>query len=488
MFVILAVVVEGLTAAYWLGALQPRLLAEAESGATALAQCQSQALAEALSPIGGDLRRDQVIHAMDGMLLLVNPNTGSPFILGVELELDYDVVPAPEGTLDLARGEIEPGYSFVTEIPLYSPTTRELLGIARFHCSGEFFNFLRDDVRRKLFLGSGAILVLLALAWWGVRLLLRPLHSLSASLGTGHVGALRPLPELTGLVSEEILRVKTALDERFAESVVYTEQLQRQAAELKQRNDEVRQFAYIISHDLRAPLVNLKGFAAELESAQEVISAATRTLWPQLDENERQAVTTAIEEDAPEALGFISSSVTRMDGLVNALLKLSRLGRRELVLESIDMNELVKATLRTLAHQIEEGGVHLTVDALPEVTADRTAMEQILGNLLSNAVLYLDPERPGEIEVTAECGHGLTTIHVGDNGRGIARDDMEKVFAPFRRAGKQDVRGEGMGLAYVQALVRRHRGRIECESEPGVGTRFSLTLPNQHSERGDHGF
>jgi len=488
MFVILAVVVEGLTVAYWLGTLQPRLLAEAKSGARALAQSQSQALAEALSPIAGDLRRDQVIHTIDGMLLLVNPNTESPFILGVELEIDYDVVPAPEGTLDLARGRIGSEDSFPTDIALYSPRTRELLGIARFSCSGEFFYRLRDDVRRKLFLGSGGVLLLLALAWWGVRLLLQPLHSLSASLGGGHVAELRPLPKLTGLVSEEILRVKTALDALFAEGVVYTLELQRHAAELKQRNEEVRQFAYIISHDLRAPLVNLKGFAAELEAALEVISAAIGRLRPQLDESERSAVSAALEQDAPEALGFINASVTRMDGLVNALLKLSRLGRRELVIESIDMNELVKATLSTLAHQFDERRVRLTVGALPEVAADRTAMEQIMGNLLSNAVLYLDPERPGEVELSGERGRDETTFHVRDNGRGIAREGMDKLFAPFRRAGKQDVPGEGMGLAYVQALVRRHGGRIECESEPGVGTRFSLTLPHHYSQRGDHGF
>ena len=75
-----------------------------------------------------------------------------------------------------------------------------------------------------------------------------------------------------------------------------------------------------------------------------------------------------------------------------------------------------------------------------------------------------------------------TTFHIRDNGRGIAAEDMDKVFAPFRRAGRQDVPGEGMGLAYVQALVRRHGGRIWCESEPGVGSTFSFTIPNHRAE------
>jgi signal transduction histidine kinase len=188
-------------------------------------------------------------------------------------------------------------------------------------------------------------------------------------------------------------------------------------------------------------------------------------------------VTTALQEDAPEALGFIDSSVTRMDRFINALLKLSRLGRRELDLEPLDMDALVQATLQTLAHQIEEREVSVTVGSLSEVIADRTSMEQIMGNLLNNAVIYLDPDCPGEIEITAESSPNETTFHVHDNGRGIAEGDMDKVFTPFRRAGRQDVPGEGMGLPYVQALVRRHGGRIWVESEPGKGSTFHFTIP-----------
>jgi signal transduction histidine kinase len=110
--------------------------------------------------------------------------------------------------------------------------------------------------------------------------------------------------------------------------------------------------------------------------------------------------------------------------------------------------------------------------------ADRTAMELIFGNLLSNAVLYLRPGCPGQIEVTGEAGSDETTFHIKDNGRGIAEEERNKVFEPFRRAGKPDTPGEGMGLAYVQALVRRHGGRIWFTSQPGVGTTFSFTIPN----------
>jgi signal transduction histidine kinase len=100
--------------------------------------------------------------------------------------------------------------------------------------------------------------------------------------------------------------------------------------------------------------------------------------------------------------------------------------------------------------------------------------------------MYLDPHRPGKIEIRAERNHAETTFHIRDNGRGIDKKDLHAVFELFRRVGKQDVPGEGMGLAYVQTLVRRHGGQIWCESEVGVGTTFSFTISNYLIEGGTH--
>jgi signal transduction histidine kinase len=116
------------------------------------------------------------------------------------------------------------------------------------------------------------------------------------------------------------------------------------------------------------------------------------------------------------------------------------------------------------------------VEPLPVVHADRLALAQIFGNLLANAIAYLESSRPGEITITAEQHPGMTVFAVQDNGRGIAADDISHVFEPFRRVGQQDVPGEGMGLAYVRTLVRRHGGDITCQSTLGVGTTFSFTL------------
>jgi PAS domain S-box-containing protein len=257
------------------------------------------------------------------------------------------------------------------------------------------------------------------------------------------------------------------------------EKLQRYAEELRAKNEEVRAFAYIVSHDLRAPLINLKGFSDELTYSLKEGKTLLDKCIAHIDEKDRDRFTTIFEQDVPEALEFITSSVSRMDSLINAILKLSRIERRELTPVPINMEELVKPILKSLTHQVGQHRGKVAVGALPEVVADKTTMEQIMGNLLDNAVKYLDPGRPGKIEISAEGGSEETTFHISDNGRGIAKENLHKVFEIFRRAGKEDVQGEGMGLAYVRTLIRRHGGRIWCESEPDVGTTFSFTIPHK---------
>ena len=165
-----------------------------------------------------------------------------------------------------------------------------------------------------------------------------------------------------------------------------------------------------------------------------------------------------------------------MDGLINSILTLSRVGRRELNPEPVDMDGLTRGIVDSLAHQIGEKNIRVTFGELPIITADRLAMEQVMGNLLDNAVKYFDANRPGELTITAEQTPEETVFHVRDNGRGIAAGDIPKVFEIFKRVGRHNVPGEGMGLAYVKALVKRHGGRIWCESEPGKGSVFSFTI------------
>lgn len=259
------------------------------------------------------------------------------------------------------------------------------------------------------------------------------------------------------------------------------EQVTTRTADLTRANEEIQRFAYIVSHDLRSPLVNVMGFTAELE-------AAARALAELVDRAEADAphlltvdAREAARVDLPEAIGFIRTSTQRMDRLIATILKLAREGRRTITPEPIDLDAMVGAIRDSLTHQLDAEGTVLLIDApLPAVTTDRLAIEQILSNLIENAAKYLQPGRPGRITVSGERVAARVVVAVADNGRGIAPADHARVFDLFRRSGKQDKPGEGIGLAHVRALAYRLGGTVDMTSELGQGTTFRLTLPIEH--------
>jgi len=256
------------------------------------------------------------------------------------------------------------------------------------------------------------------------------------------------------------------------------EQLITSSKRLEETNEELKTITYLFSHDIRAPLVNLKGFVSELSMSLHELEVMVQDCSVNFDEKHKQNFATILKEDIPESLDFITSSTSRIDYLSNAVLRLSRLGFVELTYEKIDMESLIESVLKSLGHQIASKNVKIVKDAkLPEITADRTAIEQIIGNIIDNAIKYLVNDRQGIIEISASATNKETVFHIKDNGRGIPLRDNEKVFAVFRRAGTQDVAGEGMGLSYVKTLLRRHNGRIWFESIDGQGTTFHFAIP-----------
>ena len=259
------------------------------------------------------------------------------------------------------------------------------------------------------------------------------------------------------------------------------EQVQARTAELKLANEEIRRFASIISHDLRAPLVNLRGFVAELRGAARVVQSSGAGLLPSLDPETQEEYRRAVEVDIPESLAFIEAAAARMDALTSALLKLARLGHRPLARETIDMNRLVSDLLATVAHQIEECQARIRVEPCPPSSPTDSPWSKsspTSWTTLSNSSRRTDRGKSGSAESTPE----ETVFLVEDNGRGVPADARTVVFEIFRRFGPAGVPGEGMGLPYVQVLVHRHGGRIWCESEPGSGSRFSFTIPHARPE------
>lgn len=328
-------------------------------------------------------------------------------------------------------------------------------------------------------IGLVGVIALCAVLYLSIHYLTRPLSAMTRRVSAFAQGDLSARVDIASRAEDEITRLARAFNGMAEDIGFYIDQV-------KENSEEVRAFAYIVSHDLRAPLVNLKGFAAEMGYSVDELKSLLAPALVSLPPEARKQVESILDEDIPEALGFIDSSVNRMDGQIQAILKLSRLGRKELVWEEIDCTALVNQLLSSLQHQLESKAITVNVGKLPVVTGDAFALEQIFGNLLDNAIKYMTGPQ-GEIDIWSQEGPQHWTFHIRDTGPGIDPANIPRAFEIFRRVGSTDIPGEGMGLAYVKALVRRHGGRIWCESVVGEGSTFSFTLSRSPDSLGSKG-
>jgi signal transduction histidine kinase len=297
---------------------------------------------------------------------------------------------------------------------------------------------------------------------------------------------------LLGLLSSGAIlvmrRYAGSLETAQVELRLLNESLERRVVErteeLSRANDEIQRFAYIVSHDLRSPLVNVMGFTSELEVGLKPLKALVDWIKANAPDRLPETVRVAVEEELPESIGFIRAATRKMDRLINAILKLSREGRRNLSPEPLSMNALVENLIASVRHQLDAKGAAAEIEGdLPNLVNDRVAIEQVLGNLFDNAVKYLSPKRPGRIVVRGGGEGARLFIEVEDNGRGVDPRDHERIFELFRRSGVQDQPGEGIGLAHVRALVYRLGGTISCTSELDRGSTFRISLPKVLSHK-----
>ena len=188
---------------------------------------------------------------------------------------------------------------------------------------------------------------------------------------------------------EEIRQLNEELEQRVKD----------RTQELERANEEIKHFAYIVSHDLRSPLVNLKGFSAELRADLDLVLSGIQDVLPLIEVNRREPILRAVEQDIPESLRFIESSVSNMDTFTKAILKLSRLGRLNLEAVAVDTKDLVSKILDGLNYQINQQNIKVTTGDLPVIHADLVSMEQIFANIITNAITYSASDRTGEITV-----------------------------------------------------------------------------------------
>ena len=262
-------------------------------------------------------------------------------------------------------------------------------------------------------------------------------------------------------------------------------------ADLREANDEIQRFAYIVSHDLRSPLVNIMGFTSELEELRGDIfkriaalarDAVRRAVGPGKRHRYRRA---RARRRRQAALGrFLRGA--RLHQIVD---------RQDGPADIGDPQPHPRGTARVRAgpdrypradrgHRRDRGasgrgspGRRSGSTPLPDIVSDRLALEQIFSNLIDNALKYLKTGVPGEISVRGRTKLGFAIFEISDNGRGIDPKDHQRIFDLFRRAGTQDKPGQGIGLAHVRALVRRLGGTMSVASELHQGSTFTITLP-----------
>ncbi len=274
---------------------------------------------------------------------------------------------------------------------------------------------------------------------------------------------------------QELANARRAVEDANAS---LEDRVKERTFDLGRANEEIQRFAYIVTHDLRAPLVNIMGFTSELETSV----ASVKTYMegqPESDDPVSSEARLAATEDLPEAITFIRAATRKMDGLINAILKISREGRRQLKPEPVDIRDIAENSAAAIHHQIADNGGEIKTDIrIGKIVTDKLSIEQVLGNMLDNAVKYQQPDRPLHVDISARHVPGnRIVIEVTDNGRGIADTDHERVFELFRRSGTQNHPGEGIGLAHVRTMVRSLGGDVTLTSKLGQGTTFIITLP-----------
>jgi signal transduction histidine kinase len=320
----------------------------------------------------------------------------------------------------------------------------------------------------------GSIGVAFALSTWLQRGIAQPIRTLAASarqVSESKDFAIRAtvvsddeLGLLTAAFNEmlsEIQQRDTALRASEARLRQLNGELERRVhartAELEASNRELEAFSYSVSHDLRAPLRHIDGFADLLR----------RQSLPGLDEKARRYIQT------------ISESAKSMGVLIDDLLSFSKMARSEMQRSSVDLGKLVADVRAAISSDVADREIVWSVSPLPEIHGDPAMLRLALTNLLSNAVKYTRGRTPARITVGATETEHETVLFVQDNGAGFDMAYQDKLFGVFQRLHKaEEFEGTGIGLANVRRIIQRHGGRVWAQGEPGQGATFFMALPS----------
>lgn len=227
---------------------------------------------------------------------------------------------------------------------------------------------------------------------------------------------------------------------------------------LEKSNQELQQFVYAASHDLREPLVKVTAFGTRL---QEICQNGHP--W---------------DEKSEYLLSVILSAAGRMTSLIDDLLMYSRVGRKDEPWEAFDLHGVIKEAQDNLSEQFQATKAQITTSSLPHIFGDRTQFVLLMQNLISNSLKYRHPDRTPEITITASIDDQYLRLVVEDNGIGFEMQYQDRIFQIFERLhSRSQVAGTGIGLALCKKIVERHRGEISAVGTPDKGAVFTIRLP-----------
>jgi light-regulated signal transduction histidine kinase (bacteriophytochrome) len=234
-------------------------------------------------------------------------------------------------------------------------------------------------------------------------------------------------------------------------------QLQQMNRELEAANTELDAFASSVSHDLRGPLTAIKGFSTLVV----------------------QDYAAEMPPEALELLEDVRTATSRMEQLIDDLLRFARLARQPLSKQSVDVNGIVRTVLSEVAREHAGRDVDVQVDPLPEVVADPSLLTQVFANLLSNAFKFTRHRQRATIEIGSQRGDGANVFFVRDNGAGFDMRHASRLFGIFQRLHTHDeFAGTGVGLSLVHRIVKRHGGEISAQGKVDNGAVFRFSIPD----------
>jgi len=497
MFIGLAIIFIGLAFYYWHINLQPLIQENAISNIKALSQAQAYRLATYIDTNRKTLSPQRLSELMETMLLLQDSYTHYQFLVSISIELDYETIDPealyhqPENNYDITVSSFDCNDCHQFEIPLYSTSTKDLIGLAIFTINGQFMNFLEKKIQESFIVGIITIISIITVFWLIISIMLRPFAQLAVHLNKQSILSPKELPRLSAPKSREIMALKTAMDQMLSKIIKNQEILEQTVMDrtlrlretIEQLKNEVTtrqraeqeaitanrtksQFLANMSHEIRTPLNAIIGFSDLLSK--------------ELTQNKQITYVQTI----------VSSGKTLL-GLINDILDLSKIeaGKLDLQYANISLRTLLEEMSYTFSPSLKNKGLSYSIEIDPDLPEtlllDEVRMRQILFNLVGNAVKFT---KKGGISIFVkkkfvEDDHSALDLIIGvqDTGVGIPEDQQAVIFESFRQKDGQKLSeygGTGLGLAITKRLIEMMNGTIQVKSKMHEGTLFQFEIPN----------